>query len=260
MTRWKRWVARALSEANAACRQRPRSGLRILMYHAIGSRVASDSYGFGVSEELFARHLRLLRERADVELAGLEADAGPGDRLRVAVTFDDGFRDALTVAAPLMVPSRIPWTVFVAPALLGSSSDYLTASELRELASLPGVSIGAHGLTHARLTACSDAQLDQELRESRRALEDLLGKAVTALAYPHGAVDRRVRQAAAVCGYRLGVCSRNDINAADRDPLVLCRTEIVGADTTRVFAQKLDGAWDWTRWRSRDPAMTERTA
>jgi hypothetical protein len=85
-------------------------------------------------------------------------------------------------------------------------------------------------------------------------LEDLLGRPVIALAYPHGSVDHRVRQAAAAAGYQLGACSRSDVNTAGRDPLLLCRTEVVGADSQRVFSQKLNGAWDWTRWRSPDPA------
>lgn len=260
MRGWKRWLARAVSEGHAACRygRGPRRGFRILMYHSVGTRVASDSYGFGVSQERFASQMRLLQERTDVELVGLEHGRADGNRLHVGITFDDGFKDTLTIAAPLMLASGIPWTVFATPALLGSSSDYLTNDELRELASLPSVSIGSHGLTHVPLTGCSDAQLYQELRDSRRALEDVLGKAVTTLSYPHGAVDQRVREAAVACGYRVGACSRGDINAADRDPLVLCRTEIVGADSRRVFSQKLNGAWDWTRWQRSDPALTER--
>ena len=259
MTRWKRWVARTVSEGRAVGLglRGPRPGFRILLYHAIGSRVAADTYGFSVPRERFAQHMRALRQRRDA--AGVALDAAAGAGLRVAVTFDDGFKDTLTAAAPTLVQYRIPCTVFVTPALLGSSPDYLTPGELRELASLPGVRIGSHGLTHVRLTGCTDAQLERELRDSRRALEDLVGRAVSMLSYPHGAVDARVRQAAVAAGYLLGACSRAGINDAARDPLLLCRTEIVGADTMRAFSQKLEGAWDWTRRRSPDPAvMTER--
>lgn len=255
MSWWKRAAARAVSECSAVgvARRGPRPGFRILLYHAIGSRVACDSYGFSVPPDRFAQQMRALRNRDDLDVVGLAEGLDSRSRLRVAVTFDDGFKDTLTTAAPTLLQYHIPFTVFATPALLGSSPDYLTLGELRKLAGMPGATIGSHGLTHASLSACADAALRRELDDSRRRLEDLLGRSVTAMAYPHGAVDRRVRQAAAGAGYRLGACSRSDINATDRDPLLLCRTEVVGADSQRAFSQKLDGAWDWTRWRSPDP-------
>ena len=259
MSRWKRVVARTVSECRSVgvALQGSRPGFRILLYHAVGSSVAADSYGFSVLPGRFAQQMDLLSHRPDVEIVDLAGGLRSRGRLRVAVTFDDGYKDILTTAAPTLLQYRIPFTVFATSALLGSSSDYLMPAELRELAGLPGVTIGSHGLTHTPLGECGDTVLRRELEESRRRLEELLGRPVIAVAYPHGSVDQRVRREAARAGYRLGACSRSTINAADRDPLLLCRTEIIGADSTRVFAQKLDGAWDWIRWRSPDPALIE---
>jgi len=92
------------------------------------------------------------------------------------------------------------------------------------------------------------------LRDSRFWLEDVVGKAVTVIAYPHGAVDQRVCEAAAHAGYTLGVCSQSGINAVGRNPLLLRRTEILAEDGLRVFRQKIEGAWDWHRFRHCDPA------
>ncbi len=261
MSWWKRAAARAVSECSAVgvALRGPRPGFRVLLYHAIGSCVASDSYGFSVPPARFAQQMEALRSREDLEIVSLTDGLRSTSRLRLAVTFDDGYKDTLTTAVPTLLQYRIPFTVFATPGLLGSSRDYLTPGELREVAGCPGVTIGSHGLTHAPLSACADEALRQELEDSRRQLEDLLGRPVTALAYPHGSVDQRVRRAAAEAGYRVGACSRSNINEADRDPLLLGRTEVIGADSQRVFSQKLDGAWDWARWRSPDPAvMTER--
>jgi peptidoglycan/xylan/chitin deacetylase (PgdA/CDA1 family) len=175
--------------------------------------------------------------------------------LRVAVTFDDGFKDNFTTAAPILVKYRIPCTVFVASSFLRSPSAlYLTREELKELAALPGVTIGSHGLTHNRLTACDEATLWRELTESRKEIEDIIGRPVMAISYPHGSVNRRIADTARLAGYALGACSRSDINHIGRDPLLLCRTEVVAADSKRVFLQKLNGGWDWCRWRRTDPA------
>jgi peptidoglycan/xylan/chitin deacetylase (PgdA/CDA1 family) len=121
---------------------------------------------------------------------------------------------------------------------------------------MPGVSIGAHGYTHISLTECDDFTLMNELVSSKKYIEDLIGEAVTTMSYPFGAVDRRVRDAVKRAGYLLAACSRFDINDASRDPLLLCRTEITGNDSVRVFQQKLHGDWDWYRWRRKDPASS----
>ncbi|MBI5631796.1 MAG: polysaccharide deacetylase family protein [Elusimicrobia bacterium] len=233
---------------------RPKAGLRALLYHSIGSTVPNDHYGLSLSPRRFEEHLEALAEaRADWEWA-LFAKPRP-DRLQVAITFDDGYKDTLRVAAPLLAKRGIPFTVFVASSyVLSKNSLYLTAKELKELSQFKNVLIGAHGHHHKALSSLGADALSNELVKSREILEDLLGKPVTTLSYPHGAVNRRVRDAASAAGYALGGCSRYGLNAPDRDPLLLCRTELTAWDTARDFSLKLEGSWDWFAWRRRDPA------
>lgn len=234
--------------------QAPRAGLRVLMYHSVGSRAIGDTRGiYGIAPGLFKQQMTALALHEDLACAALDT---PGMApSRVAITFDDGYRDNLHVAAPILLEHRLPFTVFVCSGFLRDTrGNFLSPAELRELAALPGATIGSHGATHTPLTRLDDAALREELVASKTALEDLTGRCVDAISYPHGAVDRRVRAAAAAAGYALGACSRFDINADDRDPLLLCRTDIHADDGLRVFNQKLDGAWDWYRWRSADPA------
>jgi len=227
-----------------------------LLYHAVGSRVDHDTYGFSIRPEMFERHMAALAQAPWVSLVDLHEGLGARASLRVAVTFDDGYKDNLAVAAPILLKLKIPFTVFVTTAFVRSGSSlYLTPAELRELADLPGVTIGSHGMTHIRLAECDDHTLWQELEGSRLMLEDLIGKPVTAITYPRGSVNRRVADMARRAGYTLGACSRFNINDARRDPLLLCRTEVVAADSERVFLQKLWGVWDWQRWRTKDPAI-----
>lgn len=260
---WRRILARTISECTAVARgvlgRRP--GFRVLLYHAVGSRLAADSYGFSIHPDLFERHMRVLAESEGLSLVGFrEGQAAPA-RLRVAVTFDDGYKDNLQTAAPVLLKYGIPFTVFVTSSFIRKQEPpYLTPTELRELAALPGVTIGSHGATHVPLAKCDDPTLWHELDDSRQYLEDVLGKAVTAIAYPYGSVDLRVAAAARRAGYEVGGCSRLDINDDDREPLLLCRSEVIATDSERVFLQKLYGAWDWCRWRARDPARRTGTS
>ena len=62
----------------------------------------------------------------------------------------------------------------------------LSAEELVALSGARGVSIGAHTLTHPSLAMLSAPEQSHELRESRRWLETIIAKPVTAIAYPYG--------------------------------------------------------------------------
>ena len=253
-------AARTLADLNGLLRPgRIRPGFRVLLYHAVGTPLLYDTYGMGISPRLFERHIKTLVTHpylTPVSFAAAELTPPPTTPpAQVAVTFDDGYKDNLQVAAPILLRYGIPFTVFVTSSYIQSGSpDYMTPRELQALAALPGVTIGAHGVTHARLTECRDKTLRHELLASRCYLEDVTGQPVTTLAYPHGATNRRVCEAAREAGYTHGGCSRFDINGPDRDPLLLCRCEIWASDSMRVFRQKLRGDWDWYRWRAPDPA------
>jgi peptidoglycan/xylan/chitin deacetylase (PgdA/CDA1 family) len=62
----------------------------------------------------FADHIRFLKSRFDiVPLSEAKIRRRPGDRVRVAMTFDDGFRNNFEVAAPILKEYNVPATFFV---------------------------------------------------------------------------------------------------------------------------------------------------
>jgi peptidoglycan/xylan/chitin deacetylase (PgdA/CDA1 family) len=253
----RRLLARSISEtvARVSWLRPPADGLRVLMYHAIGTPALGDTQGlFSLKPECFRRHMVLLAGWKGGRVVEFDEAALSGTGCRVAITFDDGYLDNLEVAAPILGELGLPFMVFVTSEFVrNGKAGFLSPAALRNLAALPGAQIGAHGANHVALTQCDDWKLRDELASSRHYLEDVLGHEVRALAYPYGATDLRVRDAALAVGYRLGACSLAGINPPERDPLLLARTEIVSCDSERVFAQKLHGDWDWYRWRTRDP-------
>jgi peptidoglycan/xylan/chitin deacetylase (PgdA/CDA1 family) len=81
----------------------------------------------------------------------------------------------------------------------------MTPDELRELASRPGVGIGAHTLSHPSLALLPAVEQERELAEGRTRLEELIGRPVTLLAYPFGKpgdVSDETRDLARRAGYR----------------------------------------------------------
>jgi len=64
----------------------------------------------------------------------------------------------------------------------------LTLEELQRLAASPLIEIGAHTMTHPTLALAPVDDQQREIAEGRAALERVLGKRVTAFAYPYGNV------------------------------------------------------------------------
>jgi peptidoglycan/xylan/chitin deacetylase (PgdA/CDA1 family) len=232
----------------------PAEGFRVLMYHAIGAPAFGDSLGiFSVTPENFRYQMTELANYKRAELTAFSEPLNLNSGNRIAVTFDDGYLDNFEVAGPIMAELNIPFTVFVVSEFVRNCKPgFLCKSSLRELASLPGAQIGAHGANHVPLTNCDLKILKNELLSSKHFLEDVLGKEVCTISYPYGAVDIRVRDAALAAGYRLGASSVAGINKIGRDPMIFSRTEILSYDNKRVFHQKLKGNWDWYRWRTGD--------
>jgi peptidoglycan/xylan/chitin deacetylase (PgdA/CDA1 family) len=99
----------------------------ILIYHRLGDP-DRDIWGLVVSPERFAEQIEALqRVRRVVSLSELIARARDGRRSDpplAAVTFDDGYHDAFTLARPILERLDCPATVFVAAGLVDSAREF----------------------------------------------------------------------------------------------------------------------------------------
>ncbi len=121
-----------------ALRLRPQPSAVILMYHRV-AELASDPQLLAVSPRNFAAHLNVLRRQHVIPLRRLTAHLQSWRVVRpaIVITFDDGYTDNFTQAAPLLQASRLPATVFVATANLDTPQEFWW-DELERLLLLPG--------------------------------------------------------------------------------------------------------------------------
>jgi peptidoglycan/xylan/chitin deacetylase (PgdA/CDA1 family) len=66
------------------------------MYHAVGGRADNDHLGYySITAERFARHMEVLSQTAGVVVSPVTRAACVADSAKVAITFDDGYRDTI---------------------------------------------------------------------------------------------------------------------------------------------------------------------
>ncbi len=119
----------------------------------------------------------------------------PGHRLTgryFCVTFDDGLRDAVRYAVPILNERSIPSAFFVVPAWISAASDaqplgakYISWDECRQMAQ-SGVTVGSHSRSHRRFSALDDRQASDELTMSKSQIEEELGQSCEHFACPWG--------------------------------------------------------------------------
>lgn len=205
----------------------------ILTYHSIGE----GSSAIETHPSLFARQMEQLAAHARVApLADVVEDLRarrPLPAKTVVLTFDDGYFDFFTHAAPVLKRHGFPATVFLPTGYCGKTSAWdragaaakplLDWTQVRALADA-GVAFGSHSVSHPNLTRVSPEQLVEELSASKAEIQQRTGRSVNQFCYPYGEWNRAVREA--VAGHYEAACSTGaGVLEANSDPMALPRVD-----------------------------------
>ena len=219
----------------------------VLMYHSI-SPYDEDPFQVTMTPQRFEQQLQWLRSRGlrGVSMSELlDAEAAGRSRRMVGLTFDDGYRDFVTIAMPILQRYGFTATAFVLAGRLGGENAWsrpgptkplLTAEQIRQI-DQAGMEIASHGLEHVSLVESDDAQLRDEAVRSRAILENLIGAPVRGFAYPFGYSDARVVKAVQDAGYDYA-CAVRPWNGIGRHAIP--RTSVFEHDTSwRLDAKRV---------------------
>ena len=218
------------------------SALPILCYHNVATAPHDARFKLlYVSPEHFERQLWLLRR---LGLRGVATGEGVA-RLRngatrgcVVLTFDDGYVDTLTTAAPLLQRYGFSATCYVVSGAIGTynrwDAEYL--SEKKPLMSreqleqwlAAGMEVGSHSCSHPRLHELPNDAALYEIAASRTALRDMLGVPVEHFAYPYGQFTADTVELVRRAGYSSAVTVSPGLARRSDDPLQLPRVLVNG--------------------------------
>jgi peptidoglycan/xylan/chitin deacetylase (PgdA/CDA1 family) len=196
------------------------SEVLVLCYHGVSPTWPAR---LSIEPDAFERQIASLAKRGYRGATVRQAIEDPPAERTLAVTFDDAYRSVLELARPILDRLGMPASVYVPTSWPGREAPMswpgidqwldtphegelrcMSWDELRGLGDL-GWEVGSHTRSHPRLPELGDSALDEELAGSRADCEAGLGAPCDSLAYPYGAVDERVIEAAGRAGYAYAV-------------------------------------------------------
>lgn len=125
--------------------------------------------------------------------------------LRITTSWDDGHALDLRVAE-LLAKHGFGGTFYV-PCRNREGRPVMTGAELRSLGA--SFEIGGHTVDHMPLRGLPAAQRDHQIRNGKRRIEEVLGRAIAGFCYPGGGNDLGVRDAVRAAGFRYARSSTN---------------------------------------------------
>jgi len=169
----------------------------ILLYHHVSDKTPAST---SISPKDFELHLKhLSTHHTVVALEDLVTDIKNRHSLpdnAVAITFDDGFRNVLLNAHPLLKSYGFPYTVFINPSEVGTSPAHMNWDELQLIAK-EGALIANHYWDHRHLLQnAKQANWKQVTRKhiehAESSILEHLGKSPRFFAYPFGEYNQKL--------------------------------------------------------------------
>lgn len=221
------------------------------MYHGISEsspRGPQPNVGFSlvVSPKSFVKQIDWL-EKKKFRFLSLDEVVDQKGKIplwsrSVALTFDDGFRDNYEKAFPALLARQKSAALFVVVNWVGSNG-FVGWKEIRELAD-SGVTIGSHSLSHRWLPKITNPEeLVREVSDSKKIIEDQIGREVKHFSYPVGGLDERVVEQVQKAGYKAGWVASAGPTVNIKNPIYcLRRIKVSDADKSLTrFAIKAYG-------------------
>lgn len=202
----------------------------ILMYHYI-EHVEDPNDHFrelmNTHPELFEEQVKALKDNGYTfmtmkEVGDILDGVGTLPAKPVVLTFDDGYKDFLFDALPIMKKYQAKGTMYMISGFT-DNPNHMTKAELEEIMSSGLVEVGAHTIHHQYLAGISEELATTEIAGSKMMLEFMLGVPIVSFAYPFGANDEQAARIVAEAGYTTAVTTAPGIEIRKDNRFIIDR-------------------------------------
>ncbi len=215
------------------------SKVPILLYHYV--RISPESPEAGTSLEVrpeeFFKQIEYLYIQG-YQTTSLDLLFAKQSGKKIIITFDDGYKDAIENAYPILKQYNYTATIYPIVNKIGKDG-YLTWDDLRFLEK-EGWTIGSHTLNHTNLKTADSKKAYNELVESKKQLESHLIGPVDHFCYPFGEFDFGSEMLVKSAGYKTAVATIIGKTNLSSEKFALKRIRISGTDTLEHFIKKIN--------------------
>lgn len=219
----------------------------ILMYHSVGE---NDLF-FNVQLENFTKQIEYLKKKK-FNIISLNQLVEKIERKQiiskktVVLTFDDGYKNNYSNVWPILKKYDFPATIFLAVGLIskkiGDSKkivlDMLTWSQIQEMYQSE-IDFQPHSITHPELCQIDLSKAEQEIRESKRIIEERLNKNCYFFAYPRGNFNEEIINILKDVGFKAGLTVDSGLINKNINLFKLPRQSINSKTSFEEFKAKL---------------------
>lgn len=231
-------------------------GIVVLMYHQVSS---TETNALCVSIKQLDKQLDYIQRKGYniISFDDLKRYEDQGQALPkkpVIISFDDGYKNNLNLACPLLEKYRFPAIFFLTTAFLGKTNTWdkgaepiMDISDLHTLSAIKGMHIGLHSHNHINYERSSLEDVERDLGTCMEILEKNAIPFCPVLAYPYGKYPLKNKQKRAdmdailkKSGIRYALRIGSKINRLPiTSPYTMTRTNIRGDESFFTFTIKL---------------------
>ena len=232
------------------------SWIPVLMYHKIPQQEIQSQHKIFVTAHNFEKHLQFYKKQGFTTLTFSELSLFRKGLLNfkhfpkkpLVLTFDDGYRDNLETASPLLKKYGFKAQLFLlADNKIKSNvwdlngdepSHEIMSAEERQAWKSSAYEIGSHGFKHQKITDFSYEQAQSELTNSKIALEDEFKVPIQSFAFTYGVTRPEGAEMAQRAGYEYALNTDTGGMLLEEDPYAIFRVNIFPNETTSSLRKK----------------------
>ena len=216
----------------------------VLMYHKVPDKPITSEHKIFVTKENFEKHLHFYKKRGleTLTFADLQQfrtgkkSFSSFPKKPLLLTFDDGYKDNLDNAAPLLKKYNFTAQVFLLadPKIASNQWDIHSTEPSHEIVSGPArqqwketpFAIGSHGFAHKKITALDETSAQNELLDSKKILENEFNMPVNVFAFTYGVTTPVAAALAQAAGYDYAVNTDTGGLLLEEEPYSIFRVSV----------------------------------
>ena len=245
----------------------------VIMYHRVINNPENEGvYGTYIYEDMFKKHLQYLKDKNYTVITFKDLDKigwrnrFEKDRKYIILTFDDGYKDNYDLAFPILKEFNFKATIFLMGSLTYNEWDVKAGGErkfslmsvemIKEMQDY-GIEFGAHTFNHPKINTLSNEEIEHQIVDVKKPLEEKIGKEIITFAYPYGILNDYAKEMAKKADYTFALATDSGSVCLSDDLYQIRRIAIFPNTNLFSFKRKVAGNYNFIKIKREERLRTK---